>query len=164
MQSCVFVHLCMLVPSLSKELLHASVILPLSSAVCLCLCNETKEEHSHIEVCIIGQVLKQSLCILIYFHVVWTSCMFFVTNVASSVLCKCGGNPECQQLDHSVHRWPDVLLEPGYALPTTGKYWFRPMFYSFHQLKPLCSWIWIDERICELSQSSLSLWEQTFKL
>lgn len=84
--------------------------------------------------------------------------------VASSVLCKCGGNPECQQLDHSVHRWPDVLLEPGYALPATGEYCYRTSFHSFPQPKPFCSRLWIDKHIYELLHSSNLLREMILKL
>lgn len=141
MQSSLFAHQCMLVPSLSKELLHTSILLPLSSAVCLCcVCVMPQEKSNQYR----GMHYRTSpQAIVIYFIIFPRNlnlCMFF-NNVASSVLCKCGGNPERQQLDHSVHRWPDVLLEPGYALPTTGKYCFRAILLRFHQLNPLSSWI-----------------------
>lgn len=39
---------------------------------------------------------------------------------APSVLRECGRHTERQQPDHRVHRWQDVLLESGHALPASG--------------------------------------------
>lgn len=39
---------------------------------------------------------------------------------APSLLCERGGHPERQQPDQHLHRWQDVLLEPGHALSATG--------------------------------------------